>query len=188
MKIGVLHGFNVEDGGAATTGKLTPFLEAAGHKVVNIDYGHFNLWQVRFKKHKAIGHIADKIRYCDAVVSHSNGGNFENKALHLLVRRPQLHQVSRLVRIAPALNRKAACAAGVERCTVFYSKSDGWVWLSRFLINHPWGRQGQKGYKGKDPRMTSWDYSDLIADHSDYFKDENIQLIAKDVLIALEAK
>ena len=184
MRIALLHGFNVDDGGLSTVGQMKAQLEAAGHIISIITYGDYNIFEVRFRKHKAIRHIANQLvdLKIDAIIDHSNGANFEHKALTLLEHREKKYVV---VRIAPALNRSTACAANVTKCTVFYSKSDGWVWISRFLIKHPWGQQGQKGYKGKDLRMQSWDYTDLVADHSDYFLKENVTLITTDALIAL---
>lgn len=185
MRIVLIHGFNVRDGGAQTIDKLRPYLEQAGHEVEcdAADYGFFGLWAVRFRKHGAVLRIANALKKADAVIDHSNGANFEHKALSLIEQHGGHYKV---VRLSPALNRSTAAAANVDHCTVFYTRTDFWVWVSGFLRFHPWGRQGQRGYQGTDTRMRNRDMSDLIQGHSDYFRDENVEFIANEVLIALE--
>ena len=185
MKIVLVHGFNVKDGGANTVDKLAPFLIKAGHyvEIDEADYGYYKLAAVRLRKHSAVLRIAKALENADAVVSHSNGANFVNKALKLLAHRDRKYQE---VRLSPAINRSTAAADNVTRCTVFHTLTDFWVWMSGFLIFHPWGRQGQKGYKGDDQRMRNWDMTDVVKKHSDYFTDENAEFIAKEVLNALE--
>lgn len=186
----LVHGFNVRDGGAGTVDKLKPHLEAAGFEVDTdqADYGYFSLFMVRFAKHPAVRRIAQAI--IDAlmdghdvlVISHSNGANFANKALKLVTKRLVLG--AREVRLSPALNRSTATESA--RCWVFHTRTDFWVWLSGFLLFHPWGRQGQKGYKGPDPRMENWDMSDIIQGHSDYFTDDNVEFIANEIIEAIK--
>jgi len=185
MKIVLVHGFNVRDGGANSLDKLAPYLQAAGHEVEvdRADYGFFSLWAVRFRKHSAVRRIAGALETADAVVSHSNGANYTNKALNALHNSRWLREV----RIAPALNRGTAAAPNVRRCTVLHTRTDVWVWLSGFLVGHAWGWQGLLGYKGPDTRMVNWDYSDLVRDHSGYFDDDIVERVARDVLAALEA-
>jgi len=186
MKIVLIHGFNVRDGGKNTIDKLAPYLEAAGHEVERdeADYGHFGLFMVRLRKHSAVRRIVKALETADVVVDHSNGANYENKALELLHHHARRYQV---IRLSPALNRKTSAAANVTACTVFHTRTDFWVWLSGFLPLHPWGRQGQLGYKGADERMHNRDFSDLVKGHSDYFKDENVEFVAKEVLLEIAA-
>ena len=186
MKIVLVHGFNVRDGGSETVDRLADYLEEAGHQVESdqADYGFFSLWMVRFRKHSAVLRIAEAIQDADAVVSHSNGANYAHKALKLVQHNDRQYLE---VRLSPALNRSTAAAPGVTQCTVFHTLTDFWVWLSGFLPWHPWGRQGQRGYKGPDDRMRNWNMSDIVRGHSDYFTDENVKYISSEVLLALES-
>jgi hypothetical protein len=185
MKFALLPGFNVSDGGAATVGQLKPLLEAAGHEVIVIDYGHYNLWEVHFKKHKAIRQIALRLKkeQVDVVLGHSNGCNFSHLSLRLLERYSHKYQE---VRIAPALNRGTACAKNVTQCLVLYSKSDRWTFLSGFIPGSPWGQQGTYGYRGNDPKMLGRNMGDLVPDHSDYFDEGTKQLVTDEILLSLE--
>jgi len=185
MKIVLIHGFNVKDGGANTVDRLAPGLIKAGHycEMDEADYGFFNLWKVRFRKHSAIVRIAKACETADVVIDHSNGANFENKALKLLDHHDKEYIV---IRLSPALNRKTSAANNVVHCSVFHTKTDFWVWLSGFIPFHPWGRQGQFGYKGSDIRMENRDVTDIIRKHSDYFKDENVDRVVKEILHIME--
>ena len=184
MKCVLIHGFNVKDGGARTVDKLAPYLIEAGHEVDldEADYGYYSLLAVRFRKHRAVMRIAQAIQDADIVISHSNGGNYEDKALKTLEHRDKTYRV---IRISPALNAKQRVPENIERGWVFFTRTDKWVWLSGLLRFHSWGRMGQKGFQGDDRRLENRDYSELIKGHSDWFADENIQFIADEVILAL---
>lgn len=178
MKIVLIHGFNVKDGGAETVDRLEPHLTALGHTIEKdeADYGFFSLWMVRFRKHSAVLRIVNALSSADAVVAHSNGANYAIKALRLI-----LFNKLKVVFLSPALNRKTKIPEAVEHLHVFHTRSDWIVWLSGFLWFHPWGRMGQRGYKGNNPNVTNMDFTDVIKGHSDWFKDESVELIANDI-------
>ena len=185
-RIVLIHGFNVKDGGAKTIDRLAPYLIEAGYfcDIDEADYGFFNLLAVRFRKHSAIRRIVKALENADVVISHSNGGNYENKALKLLEHHDRKYRV---IRISPALNSKARIPDNIETGHVFYTRTDFWVWISAILPWHPWGRQGWKGYTGKDTRIKNWEFTDIVRGHSDWFADENIKIIAGEVIHALES-
>lgn len=185
MRIVLVHGFNVRDGGARSIDKLAPFLRAAGHEVDvdEADYGWFSFLAVRLRKHSAVVRIARALERSDAVVSHSNGSNYEDKALRIL---PDVPQKYRVVRLSPALGSSRGVAENVRRGWVFHTRSDWIVWLSGFLLFHPWGRQGWRGYRGEDSRIENVDLSDAVDGHSDWFDDEKIEFIAGRILKLLE--
>lgn len=185
MKIVLVHGFNVRDGGENTVDRLAPFLVKAGHMVEkdSADYGYFSLWMVRLRKHSAVLRIAKALEGADAVVSHSNGCNYEDKALKLLEHRGKTYKV---IRLSPALNSKQRVPVNVSKGWVFFTKTDFWVWVSGLLPWHPWGRMGQKGYTGMDGQLVNRDFSDMIKKHSDWFTDANVEFIAKEIILALE--
>lgn len=185
MRIVLIHGFNVRDGGAGTVDKLVPFLEEAGHEVDKdeADYGWFGLWAVRFRKASAVRRIAKALEHADAVISHSNGSNYEHKALKALNGRG----CYRVIRLSPALNRTTGAAKNVGRCYVYHTLSDVWTWLSGWLPWHPWGRQGWRGYLGRDDRIVNRDFSDTIRGHSGWFDDDAVAYVADEILLSLEA-
>ena len=182
----LVHGFNVRDGGKDTVDALAPYLIKAGYycDIDEVDYGYFSLLAVRFRKHSAVRRIANALDSADVVICHSNGSNFATKALKL-----HEHHAQRLkvVHLSPAMNSKARVPDNVEKGFVFFTRSDFWVWLSGFLPFHPWGRAGWHGYTGDDPRIVNREFSDLINGHSDWFSDDNIEFIASEVILALEA-
>ncbi|MHC4883344.1 MAG: hypothetical protein ACYTCV_12240, partial [Planctomycetota bacterium] len=102
MKIGLVHGFNVRDGGARTVDMLAPRLEDKGHVTDKdtADYGHHDLIDVRFRSKKTIQRIAEAMEGWDAAITHSNGGNYTMQAAYL-ISRPII-----LLHISPALNKK----------------------------------------------------------------------------------
>lgn len=187
-----VHGFNVRDGGAQTVDRFAPFFKGLGYNVEtdSADYGYFSLFMVRFNKHSAVVRIANAIRAAEAtgkrviIVSHSNGSNYTNKALRLLARSGHAMNNIIEVRLSPALNRTTATYA--SKCTVFYSRTDIWPWLSSLLFLHPWGGQGTFGYKGDCLLMKSWDYTDAVKRHSDWSNDDNLEFIGHEILKAAE--
>jgi hypothetical protein len=184
VKIVLVHGFNDPEAGADNIDKLAPILRAAGHEVEvdEADYGYYGLLAVRFHKRPAVRRIKAALANADAVVSYSNGSNYENKALRSM-RSPR---TLRVVRISPALNRRTGVADNVSHAHVFYTRAD-WATLAAGLIPlHPWGSQGRLGYRGKDRRIKNWDYTEIIGGHTDWFADDNLEQTAQDVLYALE--
>ena len=186
MRLVLVHGFNVRDGGANTVDRLAPYFVRRGHQVDidDADYGYFGLWAVRFRKRSAVVRILGALEKADVVISHSNGSNYANKAAKLLSHREG--REIREVRLSPALNRSTACARRVKVCYVFHTLNDFWTWAAGFLPWHPWGRQGWRGYQGQDPRLINFDYSDLVRGHSDWFSEDNLERVAQDILDHLE--
>ena len=186
MHIVLIHGYNDPTAGERNVDRLAPYLRAAGHTVDTdtADYGWFSLFMVRFHKYSAVRRIRAALWEADAVISHSNGSNYENKALRSLHGHTRNYRV---VRLSPALNRSTGVADNVDLGFVFHTKADIAVWFAALLPWHPWGSQGRKGYRGKDSRIINWDFSDTVSGHSDWFDDDNIESVARDVLSALEA-
>lgn len=183
MRIVLVHGFNVADGGERTVDRLAPFLIDAGHDVDKdeADYGLFSLWMVRFRKHSAIVRIAKALQKADAVITHSNGANYAMKALKFVSGRKLV-----VIHLSPAVNRKASFPEAVKRAIVYFTRTDFWVWLSGFIPLHPWGRMGYAGAKTTDPRVQNRDFTDIVKGHSDWFSEDNVEFIAGTIILALE--
>lgn len=179
MRVVLVHGFNVRDKGVQTVDRLAPFFPKEWKVDKDqADYGFFNLWMVRFRKRGAIRRIAEALEGADAVVAHSNGGNYVMKAMKFLHGESKL----KVFFISPAVNRTAKWPKIVEKAVVYYTKVDVWVFLSSFLPFHPWGRMGQAGPKTKDIRVEGRDYTDIVGSHSGWFKNGNAEYMAKQIV------
>jgi hypothetical protein len=173
MKVVLVHGFNVRDGGKRTVDQLAPFIEAAGHEVDvdEGDYGFFNIWMIRFRKSKTrrrvIYRLAKAFETADVLIFHSNGSNFGTQALDLMG--PEFNNTKLVIHISAALDQDAEIPNAVHHQLVLYTPHDKAVRASSWLWFHPWGRMGAKGYSGDDNRnMNVMDSS--VQGHSDWFK------------------
>ena len=174
MNILLIPGMNVDDP-MRSIGKLKAPLEADGHEVHIAYYGDYNILEVRYERHRAIRLIKSFLPRVDALISHSNGGNYEDLALKTEEHLPKRY---RTFRIAPALNRTTPMPANVDNMVVMHSRGDGWVQLGALLpFRHRFGRMGSHGYKGPElgTRAFNLDWTNVYPDHSDPFHDEVIE-------------
>lgn len=159
----VVHGFNVNDGGANTTNLLHPYLRQAGLRVVDHDYGWFGLIQVRLCN----GGIAETIKAAskrgDIGIGHSNGCAILMEACQ------RGAPLAGLVLINPALDEDCVPPPQVRWIHVYFNCDDSPVKWSRLLLLHPWGAMGRYGYKGDDPRYLNVDCAPEVSGHSDIF-------------------
>jgi len=185
MRVVLVHGFNVKDGGANTVDKLAPYLITHGitPDTDEADYGYFSLLMVRLRKHSAILRIAKALEHSDAVVTHSNGANYAMKALRLVHK-----EGIKVVHLSPACNSNTPFPKAVERGWVFFTHSDFWVWLSGFLPFHPWGQMGWRGYTGEDPRIENVDFTDVVNGHSGWFEGQNPEYFAAEIALKLRSE
>lgn len=142
----LVHGFNVRDDGAGTTGRLAKRLrDQGGIEVVEFQPGWRGLVGVRVSNKRRAQQLAKLIRPDDLLIGHSDGCNLIDMACHELTSfNPSK---VKCVYFNPALDRDTALSPIVEKCLVFHTESDRIVWISRHLLFHPWGEMGQKGYK-----------------------------------------
>jgi hypothetical protein len=173
MKIVLVHGFNIRDGGKHTVDTLIPLIQNAGYKVDQDegDYGFFNIWMIRFRKSKTrqrvLYRLAKAFEKADVIITHSNGANFTNQALEMLT--PEFNNTKLVIHISPALDRDSKIPQAVHHQLVMYTPHDKAVRLSSWLLFHPWGRMGAKGYSGNDNRNTNLE-DDTVKGHSSWFK------------------
>jgi len=149
--IHLVHGFNVRDKGAGTTDTLRPYFEALKYTVVEHDFGFRFLLGVRFGNAKRAQQLASKLTSGDILVGHSDGCNIITQALWQRYRQHGRRESYRCIFFNPALNRNTEQAANVRKVLVFATPTDRIVWLSRYLLIHPWGQMGRLGYRG--PQM-----------------------------------
>lgn len=179
MRVALIPGMNVDDP-MRSIGKLKGKLEAHGHECRIIYYGHYNIFQVRQERHRAVRLIKSILPNVDALVSHSNGGNYEDLALKSEEHLPKRYLT---FRIAPALNRTCPMPKNVDKMVVMHSRGDRWVELGAWLPFHRFGRMGSRGYKGPElgTRAVNLDWTHIYPDHSDPFDDEVIDFTTSEI-------
>jgi len=181
MIIHSIHGFNVDDEGGATTDTLTPLFEAKGCAVVEHNYPDFFLVRKRLCNPAMATMVRDQTKPGESIIAHSNGA-----AIVYLAAKAGAH-FGHVVLVNPALNSKLAIpnAASVD---VWYSPSDPWTTLARFVPWSIWGSQGRTGYTGKPVGIEYRQYNeDQIFDervrHSGMFScDERRQMLVEKTL------
>jgi len=163
----LVHGFNVRDGGAATTDKLRQPLEALGWNVEEFDYGWTFLLGVWLGNGPRAKKLALQVKHGDVGFGHSNGCAILHRAAHLGA------PFKKLVYVNPALDSDARLAARVEMLTVWHSPSDIPVRMASWLPGVAWGDMGSIGCTVASPRIhnqnkeTGWSVSSKS--HSDVF-------------------
>lgn len=177
MKIVLVHGFNIRDGGKRTVDQLAPFIKEAGYSVDldEGDYGFFNIWMVRFRRSKTrqrvLHRLAKAFEKADVIITHSNGANFTNQALDLM--ESEFNNTKLVIHISPALNRNTELPTAIHHQLVLYTPHDRLVKLSSLLLFHPWGMMGAKGYSGNDNRNVNVKV-ESVRGHSDWFKTKHV--------------
>jgi hypothetical protein len=182
MRAVLIHGFNVRDGGSNTVDRLVPYLVDAGIETDcdGADYGYLSLMKVRFMKQSILWRLGKAIEKADVVITHSNGANYAYQALEA-IGGPQCKTV---IHISPAMNRKTTPPFNVRRELDLITPHDKPVRLSSFLLFHPWGRRGAKGYSGPDQRVMNVSHPE-VKGHSDWFH-QHLGMTARAVLNYLE--
>ena len=189
MRAILVHGYNVRDGGAGTTGGLRPILEAVGYEVLEFNTGWRGLFMVRFGSAKRARRLARMIREGDLLIGHSDGCNLINLASWCLANgsKPTPKFVAY---INPALDRDAQLAPQIHRALVCYTHSDSVVKVAKLLPFHNWGDMGAHGYAEKDPSKTDSRYVNLShesmgvsnAGHSGALHGHNKNLLGERIL------
>lgn len=142
MTIYLLHGYNVRDGGANTTDNLVEPLRAAGHQVVELDYGWWGRLKVRVASKSLAMVIAKMAEPGSVIIGHSNGATLAYRAARLGA------EVSRIILINPALNRTAPLPQPFPRVDCYHSPNDRVVEIARWIPGSLWGNAGRLGLQG----------------------------------------
>jgi hypothetical protein len=166
----LIHGFNERGEGKDTVGRLREGLEKLGHSVKMIRYGWVHRVRVRLCNKCLAKSIASTVRAGSHVIAFSNGAALTYYSIK------EGAPFDRVFLINPALNSRLAIPR-VRQVDVFYSPSDPWTKLARFIPYSVWGRQGAVGYKGKDEegRYTQVNLDELVGEktkHGGVFRTE----------------
>lgn len=148
----LVHGFNVKDDGAGTTGMAAAeYRKRPGVEVIEFKPGWRGLLGVRLGNKRRAQNLAKLIQPGDLLIGHSDGCNLIDQACHALASLGR--ETVDCVYFNPALDRDTALSKIVSKCIVFYTKTDDTVAISKWLAFHPWGEMGKKGYKAKEPSL-----------------------------------
>ena len=183
MKIVLIHGFNVRDGGKGSIDKLKPFLQDA-FPVAEIDtdqadYGWHFLIRANFLSWmgSTIDRIANALKDADLVICHSNGANYCMKALLKIC-----NKKIKVCMLSPALNRKYPFNESFNKCLVMHSQDDKTVSLAKYVPFSRWGDMGKVGAYTDDMRVKNMPHKDYILHHSDWFVKSCIEQVKNSIV------
>lgn len=155
----IVHGFNVDDGGKATTDRVISYVRGVGYNPVEIDYGNYDLIEVREENIDVVNILMDKVQHGDVFIGHSNGNAIIAEAIEHgapFAKGVMIHPALKSFWVPPKLHP-------IERIAVFYHPTDyaTWgAWLLRLFSpgniiygKHIWGAMGSTGPLAKDARM-----------------------------------
>ena len=171
-KVYLIHGFNVKDEGATTTGTIADLLVNKGFNVTQIHYGYFFRLRVRLCN-KGIAHtMAHLIEPGSTCIAHSNGASIAYLALQYGA------QWKNLTLINPALDNTLEFPEQLENIQVWYSPHDKWTGLAKYIPNSIWGNMGRVGYKGSlDDRLVQYNQEKILG----RFEDEHSGIFSSPV-------
>ena len=168
MRIWLVHGFNVMDGGRGTIDQLIPFLEKDGHEVLQFDYGWTFLFGARLGNKGRAKKLAKLIQLGDVAIGHSNGCAIIHRASHLSA------PFKQIVYISPALDGELTPSwITVRDLSVYYSPSDNYVRKANYIPFVIWGDMGATGCTRKNKYVHNFDKDRLLGTevgHSKVFK------------------
>jgi hypothetical protein len=163
MTVYIAHGFNVRD--PRVFFKVGQAFAAAGHEVIEIDYGWTGLISARIAVAREGRRLADIAKPGDIAIGHSNGAAVIARALDLGA---PLRQV---LLVNPALDKRRTLP-GVEQADIYYAHDDlavlagKWLrWISPLrLIGKAttWGEMGRTGYRGKAQNHFNWSLHSVL--------------------------
>lgn len=163
MRVHLIHGFNVSDGGRGSIGNLQSALRAASLTPVLHDYGWTGPLRLRLRNRSVVRKLLAEIEPGEAVAAHSNGA--------LICRRLVLedpHRLSAAVLIQPCVRRDLIWPAQLRLLCLHnpydYAVQLGRMWgrLSTLVTPfspHGWGAAGYYGFSVDQDNVTSWDTS-----------------------------
>lgn len=162
----LVHGFNVTDQGEDTTGTLQQHFEHAGFRVRQLTYGWVFRLRARLCNPAIAKTLASTLEPDSIIVGHSNGCAIIYMAALAGAR------FRHATLINPALDSKLAIP-DVGSVDVWYSPSDKWTGLAKYIPFSIWGSQGRTGYTGPAPYYRQFNEEKVFGktiDHSGVFE------------------
>lgn len=161
MRIHLIHGFNVSDGGAGTVGNLQATYEGMGHTVIRHNLGMIGLFSLDSQNAKAVAHLLQHVSPGDVLVGHSNG------VLICWLMIQQGYRPEAVICFQPSIRRDTKWPAGVPVLCI-YNPFDWVVQLGRWwgrltkrgrLAPNGWGAAGRYGFTAVNHCVTNWNTS-----------------------------
>lgn len=197
-----LHGFNVDDRGAATTDRLAAELRKHGLTVLEIDREHEGLIAARLRDDDVVDRVCAALEQQTlhdmdrtVLIGHSHGCNIAHQ-----ICRARGSFAPRLVYlINPALRRTALFPRGTH-VVCYYSANDRTVTMSLWLrllpwnwfAEHPWGEAGRKGLKWTNPARVNVNLETMhpavkVVKHSTVFQNPTLlKVVQRDILARMK--
>lgn len=158
MRVHLIHGFNVSDGGAGSVGNLRDYLDRRGIDYVLHDYGWVGPFLLRLRNRKTVEELMHQIQDGDVLVGHSNGCAVCWKLIEAGAK------PSAVVTIQPALRRDTLWPSHVKVLNLWnpsdYAVRAGRLWSDLVSIltpgRHYWGAAGHYGYTSNQPHVEQW--------------------------------
>lgn len=175
------HGFNVNDDGKSTIGKLATVLPFPG--VQQVDYGWTGLLGVRVLNPRIAKLVAGMTEPGSVGIGHSNGCDILRRAAALGA--PFKH----LILINPALDSDISFSDQIEHIDVLHNPTDNVVTAAKFIPWSAWGDMGRAGYTGIDPRVVNHDTHAQFGatGHSGVFEDGHIDDLGRYITLLMVA-
>ena len=170
----LIHGFNVKDDGAASVDTIRSYFEFRGYDVCDIDYGYFKRFRVRLCNKSIAKVMSTLVEPGSTCIAHSNGGTLAWLACEYGA------PFKNVVLVNPALDSKKVLAKQVQKAQVWYSPTDKWTKLAKYIPNSIWGAQGRTGYTGpEDARYENINEDKIFGKtgHSGIWQKEESRLI-----------
>ena len=180
MKVVLVHGMFVSDGGRSTVGRLVKPLEYLGYEVEQVMIGFWSLFRMYFgSKWQVTQNLVKSFWDADVIITHSMGAMMTERALRVL---PVADRKRLLFHFGPSLNKNKRVPHAISWRWVFHSERDVVVKSSGWLPFLMLGRMGQKG-ADKMPRNTNINRTLQVGrQHSDgYFGGPNAKRYAERV-------
>lgn len=174
-----VHGYNVSDGGRATTDVAVPLLRQLGARVTEIDYGHTTLATVDEASRCAAEHLAARSLSAQAMdrktlcLGHSNGAR-----ICWLAAERYGGMFNATFVVNPALRVLTTWPEASGRVVCWHSRGDEVVllpylvhFLLRFRVVRQWGAAGRYGFlRGATNIEMQRTFGFQEINHSDAFK------------------
>lgn len=177
-----VHGVEVADA-RGSIASLAPIFESVGFTTEFYDYDRLAFWQARGEDGRR-SRAAQLLSACRIagksepliIVAHSNGALLAFDAARRQEEKGE-RWIEHVVLLSPALDSDAFIPTSIRRMDVHYTRSDRAVWWARWLVWHPWGDMGRRGYTGHDPVAHNHDATGLVAGHSGWLTDRGHEYV-----------
>ncbi len=177
MRVHIIHG--IHTAGPGSVGLLAPYLQAAGFKTIEPDYGWIAGVETKLVNPIIRDCIFPYVESGDLLVGHSNGAAICYELM--MMGAPALGAAL----INGALAREISRPRGVKAIDCYWNSGDHITEVAKIgqelgLLDAQWGEMGHAGPDTRDPAITSIDCGNTagmpkVIGHSDFFAALNLE-------------